>query len=198
MTQAILLFSGGLDSTVLLAHALDEGVDFRVLEFEYPGRPRGEREAARTILAHYGIDGAIHVPMPAVDGASLVHGPGKNEGFVPLRNLWFHTTAAVVARQIGATRILVAHLDQDALDFPDARPDYFRRLRDLIQAGSLPDEEPLAIERVFEGKSKLAVARRGRELDAPLELTWGCYRDQDEPCSECDGCKERKATLNST
>lgn len=198
MTDAIVLFSGGLDSTVLLAHALDEGLDIQVVEFEYPGRPHGERAAARSILDHYEIHDAIRVTTPSVDEAPLVEAAGDAEGFVPLRNLWFHTTAALLARQSGATDVLVGHLDQDALDFPDARPDYLDRVQDLVNDARRADEPPIRIGRPFEGKSKLHVARLGRSLGAPLDKTWSCYRDEEHACGECTGCREREIVIEST
>lgn len=195
---SLLLFSGGLDSTVLLAHALDEGATVRVVEFDYLGRPEGERAAASKILSHYAIDDAVQVRMPSVERQSLVRGPGDADGFVPLRNLWFHTTAALLARQAQATRVLVGHLDQDALDFPDARPDYFERIEELVNDARLPDEPRIHIERPFKGRSKLHIARLGRQLEAPLDVAWSCYRDDPTPCGECTGCRERKVVLEAT
>lgn len=195
--RSVLLFSGGLDSTVLLAHALDEGATVHVVEIDYPGRPAGERAAASKILSHYSIDDAIQVRMPTADDESVVRRASDAEGFVPLRNLWFHTTAALLARQTGATRVLVGHLDQDALDFPDARPDYFDRIEELVNEARLPNEPRAHIERPFEGRSKLYVARLGRRLEAPLDVTWSCYRDGPVPCGECTGCRERKVVLEA-
>lgn len=198
MTDAVVLFSGGLDSTVLLAHALDEGLDIRVLEFDYPGRPAGERAAAQAILDHYAIAEPIQLQMPAIDADDTTPRPDRPTGYVPLRNLWFHTTAALVARQVDAACVLVGHLDQDALDFPDARPDYLQRIQTLVNDVRLADEPEIRLERPFEGRSKIYVARQGRRLGAPLDTTWSCYQAEADACGECTGCKERNTVLEAT
>jgi len=199
---AVVLFSGGLDSTVALWWALRQGWKPIPLSIDYQGRPRGEREAARKIAAVAGAE-ILEVALPFYrDLQAWRQGDGlpadlaaANPVYLPAKNLLFYGIAAYYAEVLGATRIVGGHYRHDGTRFPDASAAYFARLRDLITEG-LYSRRP-RLELPFLEMTKEAVVRWGLALGAPLGLTWSCYWDDPKPCGRCEGCQEKEAALRA-
>lgn len=192
--HTLVLFSGGLDSTVLLTWALRRG-RASTLSLEWPGRPRGERRAARRIADQLDVETRIEFPLPSLNGAS--RSSNRRDGYVPARNLFLHSTAAFVARQIGASEIAAGHLASDAEAFPDANRRYLEAVTRLANAGRARAEPPLRLRLPFAALSKNEVVALGRRLNAPLDLSWSCFRDGPHTCGRCESCRERRQALAS-
>lgn len=209
MSGHLVILSGGLDSTVCLALASEEehpSEPLVALTFDYGQRHRIELERAAAIADRYGADHlVVRLDASSWGGSALTDatidvpdagGPDTGDipvTYVPARNLIFLSVAMGVAeaRDLDAISIGVNALDYSG--YPDCRPEFIT---------SFADTARLALKRGVEGRpievrtpllelTKADIVRLGRSLDAPLELTWSCYRGDDRPCGSCDACTLR-------
>ncbi len=195
MKSAVLLFSGGADSTLCAMLLAERGVDVHALSIVYAGRPAGEMRAAAALAEELAF--ASHHEM-RLDGmavgapAWMADGRADHEGVVPYRNLMFWSLAANRAATVGADAIAAGHTRYDAESYDDAGPAFFETLAQSLRFSGLGpagrDVEialPLAALSPDEMASLLL---RHREF---LRRTWSCWRDGDKPCGVCFACKER-------
>jgi 7-cyano-7-deazaguanine synthase len=202
--RAIVLLSGGLDSAVALYWARAQGWEVFPIEFEYFGRPGRERRACLELRAHAGIPHALAVPLPflreAVDvpaqdlvNPALARAP---EGYVPVRNLIFYALAAYHAEILAARYIVGGHNRTDYESFPDAGRSFWDSLNTLLKIAMWSHAE-VGTEIVLPliELTKHEVVSLGMKLGVPLEATWSCYFDAEQPCGACASCQERAAAL---
>ena len=199
VTSSLVVFSGGLDSTVCAAMAAAEGPTTTVT-FDYGQRHAVEIAAAARVAGRLGAehlvvpidlsqwggsaltDPAIDVPAPGGEGIPVT--------YVPARNLVFLSIAMGMAeaRDLDAVWLGVNALDYSG--YPDCRPEFVESFRATAA---------LALKRGVEGRpvdvraplmemSKADIVRLGLSVGAPLELTWSCYRGGEAPCGVCDSC----------
>lgn len=168
-----MLVSGGIDSAAALDWARRR---WRVtaLAYEIAGRPRGERRACAALCRRAGVD-LVRIPLRFLRP--------RASGYVPARNLVYHSIALSVAEELGAVAVVAGHNRSDAGCFEDARPEFFRRLERLNGGPK--------IVLPFRRLTDAGVIRLARRLGAPLELTWSCYRDGARPCRRCAACRGR-------
>jgi len=203
MKRTVLIHSGGIDSTVLLAHLLAEGREVFALSVDYGQRHRRELEAARQICARYGVkhqvadlralaplfganaltDSQVAVPEGHYEEASM------KATVVPNRNMLLIAVAASWAMSLKASSVAYGAHGGDHAIYPDCRPVFAEALDKAIR---LADWHEVSLERPFVGMDKTAIVRRGAELRAPLELTWSCYVGGERHCGKCGTCVERK------
>jgi len=208
---AVVLLSGGMDSCVTAAIAAQQ---YRVaaLHSDYGQRTeRRERRAFEEIADRLGVDKRLVVDqryMAAIGGSALTDraievpdaDPAAVEAgqvpvtYVPFRNAHFLAAAASWAEALGASKIFIGAVEQDSSGYPDCRPGYYRAFNKLIGVGTRP-ETRIEIETPLIGMSKAQIIERGAELNAPVELTWSCYRDEDPACGTCDSCSLRLAAF---
>jgi 7-cyano-7-deazaguanine synthase len=129
-------------------------------------------------------DAAIPTPDADLEGAVEGEIPVT---YVPFRNAHFLAAAVSWAEVIGAETIFIGAVEQDSSGYPDCRPEYYRVFDDLIEVGTRPSTR-IKIDTPLIGLSKADIVRLGMDLDAPLELSWSCYRDSDQACGRCDSC----------
>jgi 7-cyano-7-deazaguanine synthase len=204
----LVVLSGGLDSTVCLALAADASHpsdELVALTFDYGQRHRIELDRAATIAGHYGADHLV-VRLDAsawggsalTDEAIVVPDAGAGDDaipvtYVPARNLIFLSVAVGVAEARGLDGVAIGVNALDYSGYPDCRPEF---------VASFATTAGLALKRGVEGRpvevrtplldlTKAQIVELGRSLDAPLELTWSCYRGDDRPCGTCDACALR-------
>lgn len=196
--QALVLLSGGLDSTVATWWAIQEGYDVTALTFHYFKRPPPEIEATRKVADRADVE-LVEVDMPWLRELEdpvhpLLDNPELEatypEGYVPGRNAIFYAIGAHHAEILGADAIVGGHNGTDPERFPDASASFFDQMADLLDKG-LVTRPGLQIEQPLLGCSKQAVVERGLELGAPLELCWSCYETGPDPCGECPSCQAR-------
>ena len=208
MKKAVILLSGGIDSTVVLAKALNENIECLALSFDYGQRHKIELEAAKKIALHYGIEHKI-LPISQdtfyMPGASLISGDSvqKNRSFsemqsgkipstyVPARNTLFIAYALVLAETFEANEI---HLGPNKLDqkpYPDCRPEFihsFQSVANVATKRAVNGMAPLLVAPLLD-MDKREIIALGIALNAPLEMTFSCYDPQGfKPCEECDAC----------
>ncbi len=107
--------------------------------------------------------------------------------YVPFRNAHFLSVGVSWAESIGATAIYIGAVAEDSSGYPDCRPEYYRVFQELIRVGTRPETQIEMVTPVIAMK-KSEIIQRGRELGAPLHLTWSCYQGEDLACGKCDSC----------
>jgi 7-cyano-7-deazaguanine synthase len=197
--RAIVLLSGGIDSSVALYWAKKEGYDIIALSINYYYRMQKERDAVKYLISQVGAK-LIEIPAEYIKDAyeyrtaniSKEYFEKVPEGYMPSRNLLFYSMAIYYAECYQADVIIAGHIKSDVTMFPDAGPDFFNRLTSLANATALPTQvKPVKFIMPLMEKSKEDVIRLAFDLGVPLEKTWSCYYIHNKPCGKCKGCKER-------
>ncbi len=208
--RAVVLASGGLDSTVTAAIAKQDGCDLFFLTMAYGQRHAVEVERARQVAAALGV--ANHVVMNldlrAIGGSALT-GPtavpkdrSSHERrrripvtYVPGRNLIFLSIAAAHAEVVGASLIYFGANVLDYSGYPDCRPDFIRAFEAAVKEGTRAGMEgnPLHVKAPLLMLTKADIIRQGIELHVPFHLTHSCYDPVgDLACGRCDSCVIRR------
>ena len=209
MVRAVVLLSGGMDSCVCAAIARERhgAGNLALLHAMYGQRTeKRERQAFEEIADFYGVRERLVVKLEhfrAIGGSALTDrtiqvpenelgasGPGGSTipvTYVPFRNAHFLSVAVSWAEAIGAGAIYIGAVAEDSTGYPDCRPEYYRVFQELIRAGTKPETEIEMVTPVIAMK-KSEIIRRGRELGAPLHLTWSCYQGEQVACGKCDSC----------
>lgn len=197
-TRAVVLLSGGIDSTVALAWAGRQGWEAVALFLARPSGPPGERRAAEAVARALGAARfvACALPMPSDPGLTTPAGAETGatsapEGYVPVRNLVYYAYGAAAAGTLGASRLVGGQNREDGEDFADATPGFFAALEQVLTLGTQSGGTPLRIVLPLIDRTKAQVIALGRELEAPLHLTWSCYRPGRHPCGDCRACTDR-------
>jgi 7-cyano-7-deazaguanine synthase len=206
--RAVVLLSGGLDSTVTLARALAGGFDAVALTIDYNQRHRIELERAAQVAAHYGVR---HIQLPlnlaAFGGSALTDaalavpkvgvGPGIPVTYVPARNTVLLSLALALAEASGARALFVGVNALDYSGYPDCRPEFIAAFEALARVATKAGVEgdAFAVHAPLLHLTKAQIVRLGVQLGAPLHLTWSCYDPTPEgrPCGLCDSCRLRAA-----
>jgi len=212
MSKAVLLLSGGLDSTTLLAQAIHEGVDVHAMTFRYGQRHASEIDAARRIAAHYSVRDHViaDIDLRVFGGSALTSDiavpKDRDVGavshaeipvtYVPARNTIFLSFALAWAEVLDATQIFIGVNALDYSGYPDCRPEFiaaYERMANLATRGGVEGTNPIHIRAPLIDLSKADIIRRGIELGVDYSLTQSCY-DPDPTgaaCGHCDACQLR-------
>lgn len=206
MTRAIVLLSGGLDSTVAAALARAAGHEVHAVSFDYGQRHKRELESARAVAKALGArsHSVLKVPIGDYGGSALTdHGIavpiGRDESamgadipvtYVPARNIVFLSLALGVAEAKDADAIYIGANALDYSGYPDCRPEFFRAFEEMARLGTKRGVEgkPVRVEVPLQHMTKADIVLAGLRLDAPLALTWSCYQGGEEACGVCDSC----------
>ncbi len=206
--KAIVLLSGGLDSTTAAAMARKEGWELYGLTIKYGQVHAAEVAAARRVAEAMGFARHIEldVDLKAFGGSSLL-GTGdipKDRGlaetdipstYVPARNTVFLSLALGWAEVVGAERIVIGVNALDYSGYPDCRPDYIAAFEYLASLATRSGVEgrPLRIYAPLLPLTKAGIIRLGLELGVDYGLTHSCYdpRPDGGPCGHCDSCQLR-------
>ena len=201
---AVVLLSGGMDSCVTAAIAAQENA-LALLHASYGQRTeRRERQAFDAIADFYAVRQRLIARLDHFRqiGGSALTDPGlavpereelapAEEGipvtYVPFRNAHFLSVAVSWAEAIGARSVWIGAVAEDSSGYPDCRPEYYHVFQELVRAGTRPETQIEIVTPVIHMR-KSAIIRRGRELGAPLHLTWSCYQDEQQACGVCDSC----------
>jgi 7-cyano-7-deazaguanine synthase len=201
---AVVLASGGMDSCTAAAWAA-ERYRLAMLHVNYGQRTEAkELECFKQITAHFRAEKSRVVDAPhlgQIGGSSLTDRaipvpPDETRGripstYVPFRNANLLAIATSWAEVIGATRIVIGAVEQDAPGYPDCRPAFYEAANRLIELGTRPQTH-IMVETPLIALKKADVIRLGLALDAPYELTWSCYQAEAAPCRNCASCRRRE------
>lgn len=186
--KIIVLLSGGLDSTVVLADHLHRGDTVAALTFDYNQTHRREIPAAQAIAEHYDIPHTI-LPL-ACFGPSALTGdipiPEQHHAVtvVPGRNLAMLAVGAAHAAGLGYGCVAIGCNQDDADNYPDCRTVFMLAMTDAVsRACRVTIHAPLL------SCTKRQIIDMAHELDVPRHLTWSCYRGGDQPCGNCGACQ---------
>lgn len=198
------LLSGGLDSSTALGmYALHGAYDARVaVSINYGQRHARELESARAIAQHYGVEHVVAtldipggLPGSALTDASVrvPHGhysdPVMAITVVPNRNAIMANIAAGIAITRGAQAIVLGVHAGDHPVYPDCRPAFVDRLREMLAVANDP---PIGVLAPFVHEDKAHIVRMAAQHNVPVERTWSCYEGNAVHCGECGTCVERR------
>ena len=197
--KAVVLFSGGLDSTTVLYYALSKGYEVSCLIFDYGQKHKKEIKTASKIAKMLNLSySMIKIEMPWCK-SSLVDKSVKvpehktiKEGYVPTtyvpgRNTIFLSYAVSYAETIKAQAIFIGVNAVDFSSYPDCTPSYLKAMRGVLKAL----KNNIGIIAPIEKMSKNEIIRLGLKLKVPYQYTWSCYNGKKIPCGTCDSCKLR-------
>lgn len=205
--KTVIVYSGGLDSTVLLYHLRDAGHELHALSIDYGQRHRCELARAASICAE------LNIPQPVADlsalqpllaGSSLTspeievaegHYTEENmkSTVVPNRNMIFLSVATGHALSIKAGQIAYAAHSGDHAIYPDCRNEFADAMAAAIE---LADWEKVELIRPFVDWTKADIVRRGTNLGVPFAQTWSCYKGGELHCGRCGTCIERREAFD--
>ena len=198
----VVILSGGLDSTVCLAEAVDAGQRVLALSIDYGQRHAVELARAAAVAEHYGVEHIVQrLDLSAWGGSALTDASidvptadlantGIPITYVPGRNLVFLSLAVALAEARGAQQVSIGVNALDYSGYPDCRPEFIDSFRGTARLALRTGVEgsPVDVITPLIDMTKAQIVRRGIDLGAPLALTWSCYRGNDTPCGDCDSC----------
>ena len=214
MNKVVVVYSGGLDSTVLLTKCKQEYDEVIALNFDYGSKHNfAERVAARKIanqleVIYYEYDipticrgGEPHKFVHTVDflRSDLLESGGEipteeynaenmKSTVVPFRNGIMLSLAAGFAESRGFDRIAIANHAGDHAIYADCRPGFIKSCRETIKRGT---DKRIVLHAPFQYLTKAEIVKLGSEIGAPMELTWSCYKGEEYHCGLCGTCRER-------
>ncbi len=204
MRKAIVLLSGGIDSTTAL-YIAKKRYQCHCLIFDYGQRHKKEinsaKRIAQRIKCRYKIikfklpwGGSTLLMKTAPLTKSTKHKAQSTKQipptYVPARNTIFLSFALSFAETIGAEAIFIGANQIDFSGYPDCRPQYYQVFQEVIKKGTKTGVEGKKIKIITPliNKTKAQIILLGKKLKAPFELTWSCYKGERKPCGECDSC----------
>lgn len=205
MKKAVILVSGGMDSAVTIAIALDQGYEVACLHINYGQRTQNkELQSFTELCEHYKLAKRLFVDisyLTDIGGSSLtdkkidvfdarLDSKEIPNTYVPFRNANILAIATSWAEVIGAEAIFIGANQVDSSGYPDTRKEFFVAFQKMIDFGTKP-ETKIKIETPIIEMSKKEIIQLGEKLKVPFELTWSCYRNNDVACGRCDSCALR-------
>lgn len=205
--KAVVILSGGLDSTTCMGLAREEGYICFPITFNYGQRHNIEIECAKKVANHYKVSDHKIVPlhfMKDIGGSALTDSsidvPEYADTqdipatYVPARNLIFLSLATAYAEVIGAERIYIGVSAVDYSGYPDCRPEFMQSMSETIRlatkVGTTSGQMEIVAPLIH--LTKAETIQLGQRLNVPYELTTSCYLGGSQPCGTCDSCRLRQ------
>jgi 7-cyano-7-deazaguanine synthase len=202
--KAVVLLSGGLDSTVCMAVAKEQGFELLPLSFNYHQRHNRELACARNVADYYKVKRhlVIETNMEAIGGSALTDNsitvpqgdiarPDIPSTYVPARNLIFLSYALGYAEVNRAEKIFIGVNALDYSGYPDCRPEFinlFQQVANYSTKAATQEGQEISVVTPLLHLTKREIVQLGSRLGAPLELTTSCYQGGDAACGICDSC----------
>ncbi|MBM7557875.1 7-cyano-7-deazaguanine synthase QueC [Halanaerobacter jeridensis] len=202
--KAVVLLSGGLDSTTALYLAKDKGYDLYALSFDYGQSHGRELKAARDVAQEVGVEEHVVVEtnMSAWGGSSLTdeemeipEGDDSNDEipstYVPARNMIFLSYAASYAEAVGAQHVFIGVSEVDYSGYVDCRQEFIDAMENAINQGTVcavEEDKEIEVHTPFINMTKAEEVELGMKLGVDYSLTWTCYRGGEVACGDCDSC----------
>lgn len=209
-SKAVVLLSGGMDSATCCYEAKAMGHAIYALTVNYGQRAQRELQAAQAVAT--AVDAVQHMIYPMdltlwggsalTDERIAIPTGGVDETaipvtYVPARNTILLSLALSWAEVLGAQAIYIGVNDLDYSGYPDCRPEFIAAYQQLVNVATKATVQGTAIRIAtpLQKLSKIAIVRRAFDLHVPLELTWSCYTNHDQPCGVCDSCRLREDAI---
>lgn len=211
--KAVVLLSGGLDSSVVLYQAQADGCQCYAISFDYQQRHRRELNSARAIAERAGVKEhqVVSFDLRQWGGSALtddqIELPKERSldqmsenipiTYVPARNTIFLSFGLAYAEAIGAKRVYLGVNALDYSGYPDCRPDYIQAMQEVFKLGTKQGREGQTIEIVTPliQLKKTEIIELGNKLGVLWQETWSCYAGGDVACGVCDSCRLRLAAF---
>ncbi|MBK9765645.1 MAG: 7-cyano-7-deazaguanine synthase QueC [Chloracidobacterium sp.] len=202
---SIVLVSGGMDSCVTASMARIENDELAFLHISYGQITEvRERMAFNDLADHFDVEKRLDISieyLTKIGGSSLTDASISvaeadltsteiPTSYVPFRNANMLSIATSWAEVIGATAIYIGAVFEDSSGYPDCRPEFYAAFQAAIDSGTKSDTN-IEIRTPLSQLSQPEIVQKGIELDAPLHLTWSCYRSESLACGTCDSCALR-------
>jgi 7-cyano-7-deazaguanine synthase len=211
--KAVILLSGGLDSSTVLYQAQADGCDCYAISFDYQQRHRRELESARLLAKKVGVieHQIVNFDLRQWGGSALTDNqldlPESRSldqmaenipiTYVPARNTIFLSFALAYAEAIASQRVYIGVNALDYSGYPDCRPDFIHAMQEVFRLGTKQgrEGEPISIIAPLIHLKKTEIIQLGNQLGVPWELTWSCYAGEEKACGVCDSCLLRLAAF---
>jgi 7-cyano-7-deazaguanine synthase len=211
--KAVILLSGGLDSSTVLYQAKADGYECYAISFDYQQRHQRELTSAQQIAESAGIveHQVVKFDLTLWGGSALtdrkIDLPRDRSldqmsetipiTYVPARNTIFLSFALGYAETVNASRVYIGVNALDYSGYPDCRPDYIDAMQDVFRLGTKQGREgnPILIYSPLIHLKKTEIIQLGNQLGVPWEKTWSCYAGEEKACGVCDSCKLRLAAF---
>lgn len=211
--KAVILLSGGLDSSTVLYQAKADGCQCYAISFDYQQRHRRELQSALIVAQKAGVveHQLVSFDLRLWGGSALtderMNLPEERSldemsqnipiTYVPARNTIFLSFGLAYAEAIAASRVYIGVNALDYSGYPDCRPDYLEAMQKVFQLGTKQGREgqPIKICAPLVNLEKTEIIQLGKELGVPWDLTWSCYAGGDVACGVCDSCLLRLAAF---
>jgi 7-cyano-7-deazaguanine synthase len=202
---AIILMSGGMDSTVCASWAIAQGYEVCALHVHYGQKTQArEAKAFQEICLHLNIKHRLDIDishLAAIGGSSLTDSAIEvskadlnstviPSSYVPFRNANLLAIAVSWAEVIGAKTIIIGAVEEDGSGYPDCRKVFFEAFERMIEYGTKPGTH-ITIQTPLIHMDKASIVKQGIALQSPLHLTWSCYSGNEKACGICDSCALR-------
>jgi 7-cyano-7-deazaguanine synthase len=203
--KAVIVLSGGLDSTTCMGIAKSEGYDLFPITFHYGQRHNREVQQAIEVARHYEVadhrivdltflkdiggsaltDETVDVPTEAEEGIPVT--------YVPARNMIFLALASAYAEVIDATAVYTGVSAVDYSGYPDCRPEFIHSMEETINLATKAGVtgQNIQVKTPLINLSKKETIEAGLLLNVPYELTTSCYNGKETACGQCDSCQLR-------
>ncbi|WP_084006484.1 7-cyano-7-deazaguanine synthase QueC [Guptibacillus hwajinpoensis] len=204
--KAVIVLSGGLDSTTCMGMAKEKGYELYPITFHYGQKHNREVEQAKKVAEYYDAPdhrivnisflnqiGGSALTDDSIDVPSDMDEDEIPVTYVPARNMIFLSLASAYAEVIGAEAIYIGVSAVDYSGYPDCRPEFIQSMNETVnlatKAGATGSE--MKIETPLIDMTKADTVKEGLRLNVPYELTTSCYNGEEEACGECDSCRLR-------
>lgn len=203
--KAVVILSGGMDSTLSSYIAKNDGYELIAVHFNYGQRTQAkELEAFRDICNDLNISNKYEIDIPfftqiganaLTDKSIDVPISGVEKGiipitYVPFRNGIFLSISAAVAEKEEASALYIGVVQEDSSGYPDCSDNFINSMKTAINNGT-KDETNIDIITPLVHLSKAQIVEKAFDLNVPLHLTWSCYKEEKEACGVCDSCRLR-------
>ena len=202
-SKTVLIYSGGIDSTVLLYDLLNSGHDVQALSVNYGQRHSKELDCAKSLCKQLNVENHaadLTALNPLLSGSSLTsphvqvpEGHYEDESMkatvVPNRNMILLSIATGWAMSTGASSVSYAAHSGDRAIYPDCREEFADAMNSVMEIAGW---DKVSLNRPFSSLTKADIVKLGDELDVPFEQTWSCYKGGQVHCGVCGTCVERR------
>ena len=202
--RAVAIISGGMDSALSTAKAIDDGYEVIGVHFNYGQRTQErELESFNRLCEDFKISKKYVIDLPfftdigasaLTDDSIAVPTGGIKEGvpitYVPFRNGIFLSIATAIAEKERAKAIFIGVVEEDSSGYPDCTEEFMQSMEQSINLGT-KKETSIVIERPLVKLSKADIVKEALRLGVKLEHTWSCYKEEERACGVCDSCRLR-------
>jgi len=202
--KAVVVLSGGMDSTLSAFIAKQKNYEIIALHFNYHQRTQNkELKAFREICDYLKIDNRYEIDLDFFShiGASALTDknikvptdglkPGVPITYVPFRNGIFLSIASAIAEKENAKAIFIGVVEEDSSGYPDCTNSFISKMQSAINEGTKKQTNIKIFTPLIHLK-KEDIVKEALKLNVPLELTWSCYQNEDKACGVCDSCRLR-------